>query len=175
MLQLIEGLPRIPQRGEFEPEDEQDHLGLADRTHLHLAVGMVDVNDHVGEHHPCQVQNLIDTLRRDMGDVRHRPRGSQKVDTARVPDERALEKDPIHTRDVLGEIGKSVDGSQVQQRGQITRFQFQVDEGDFLVLLGQRGRHVGRQRARPAAAARGQHSNDPPGRLAVGIALPSVA
>ena len=41
------------------------------------------------------------------------------MDSARVADERALEQDPIHTRDVLSEIGKGVDRPQIQQRGQV--------------------------------------------------------
>ncbi len=68
-VEVLQGPPDVPERGEVEPEGDQDEVGLAEDDPLLLAVGVVEVGDDEGEAGPGQQQGLGDPLGRDQGDV----------------------------------------------------------------------------------------------------------
>ena len=49
----------VAQRGEVEPQDQQDHVGLAEHDRLLLAERVVEVDHHVGERGQRLGQGLL--------------------------------------------------------------------------------------------------------------------
>ena len=78
---------------------------------------------------------------------------------ARVPHQRPLKEDAVHSIYVQAKVGQRMGRFEVEQGGKVAGLQFKVNEQGRLVLLGKGRRDVCRQCARTATAAGGKKAN----------------